>query len=62
MGNTWKMSHAEENEVCMYRGQNISLLIDVTNIGKQSHAKAVLVNMLRGAWYKVGSCLMTLKR
>ena len=44
------------------QGANISLLIDVTNIGKQSHAKAVLVNMLRGAWYKVGSCLMTLKR
>ena len=35
--------------------QNISLLIGVTKIGKWSHAIAVLVNMLRDAWYKVDS-------
>ena len=44
------------------QGANISLLIDITKIGEWSLAKAVLVNMLRDARYKVDSCLMTLGR
>ena len=44
-----------------HTGQNISLLIDITKLGKWSHAKAALVNMLRDARYKVDSYLMTLK-